>query len=521
MSAEDNSKATQTQCKKEGLLFKRKASAISASSPSHSSSSIAHKIAVESERYRKVQSLADKFEKLCNGYLKSKKWYKHFESWLWECRGGGVNTDAVLPDNENCTENRSLQRKLVQSGASDAEAIHMCKEIGNFSKRQSRLLQSMMASEECYNKDSNVKCLVGDGNVKLSYNNVHVEVNRWHYDKLHVLFEQHGGMVDEFDACVFVLLARYYSVQGGQPQGGGNQAAVPSRCMEVLVRCMGVRTECFASPLNCCMASSFSSCEDSGGAVPVKLSVSYCSLFPDTDEVFGSRGLFSSLQASKGGSYQANPPYEAASVRDMYHRMNIMLSESNANSVALQFIVIIPHWGMSPEERQGESKSCDRTMVELDREDVARVSAWNELATSRFLSKRLQLPKMSHAFHEGCQHVKTVGKVRPSVIDTDIFFLQTSAAATRWPVNSGVLEALRMAFDPAVPGSSVQAAILAIPPTGGTSPPGNDNLNTEGSDVVATPKKTMSVSSRRAERRKRVAALRKKARDDGVPEGSS
>lgn len=57
----------------------------------------------------------------------------------------------------------------------------------------------------------------------------------------------------------------------GANEGTGLQGALPVSVFEALHRQFGVSFECFASPLNCYFKQ-------------------FCSAFPDTDGVFGSRG---------------------------------------------------------------------------------------------------------------------------------------------------------------------------------------------------------------------------------------
>ena len=204
----------------------------------------------ESERYKKVKLAAFEFEKLCNPFLKSKKWYKHWESWLWNARHRESNCDAVIPDGEKCTSNESLKQKLILAGASPSESSRICHKLGYFCTKQSQLLSSMTIPAQVA---ITFRCCRSDDKMMLEYNGVSVEINLWHYNKLHSMYKTYNGNSTRFKEYVFMLLVRYYSgeclhelfgrclrclfliVQGVQPQGGGNQAAIPSRCMKVKI----------------------------------------------------------------------------------------------------------------------------------------------------------------------------------------------------------------------------------------------------------------------------------------------
>jgi len=65
-------------------------------------------------------------------------------------------------------------------------------------------------------------------------------------------------------------------------------AGLPVTVFESIQRNFGVTFECFSSPLNCYFRQ-------------------YCSLFPDTDGYFGSRGSFFNFHPISG-SFEVNPP---------------------------------------------------------------------------------------------------------------------------------------------------------------------------------------------------------------------
>ena len=176
---------------------------------------------------------------------------------------------------------------------------------------------------------------------------------------------------------------------------------------QVLIRCMNVSMECFASPLNCYFNGNYDD-DTSDTCTSRKASgentvLKYCSLSYDTDCAFGSLGPFSDFQGLEG-SFQANPPFEASCVREMYNHMFSLLENASGRNLALQFIVVVPHWGqrnMSSLEKDKKSlPSSDPGGTCSNRDDEARISAWTLLTTSPFLTHCIQLPQMAHGFLE-------------------------------------------------------------------------------------------------------------------------
>ena len=173
------------------------------------------RILLESERHKSVLLLAEEFENKCNTYLKSKKWYKHWESWLWNARGtldrGIVHIDPILPDKVCNTANEALQRKLCNAGASNAEGIRICHELERASVQQILILKSLSKKDYAKLKDKRLSCDVEEGKVKLSFNGVCVEITQSHFEKLQNMYTYHNGSTHEYEENLFILLARYRS----------------------------------------------------------------------------------------------------------------------------------------------------------------------------------------------------------------------------------------------------------------------------------------------------------------------
>ncbi|CAM9678153.1 unnamed protein product, partial [Hapterophycus canaliculatus] len=177
----------------------------------------------------------------------------------------------------------------------------------------------------------------------------------------------------EFHDCLFACLMRYEALQGG-----GFQASMGGDAFDVLLKRLGVKMECFASPFNCRYSR-------------------YCSAFADTDRPFGSVGSFFEFWPTEG-AYEANPPF----VRDVILRMAKHMEDLlQGTSKPLTFVVVIPCW-----------------------EDSA---GWMRLRDSAFLSKHFKLDQKDHGYCEGKQHLRR-NRYRLASFHTSVFFLQTEAA---------------------------------------------------------------------------------------------
>lgn len=117
-----------------------------------------------------------------------------------------------------------------------------------------------------------------------------------------------------FHRALFSCLARYNALLGH-----GMQCALPEDVFQVLHSYIQTNFECFASPLNCRYSS-------------------YCSAFPDTDAVFGSKGSFFDFYPSRG-SYEVNPPFIESVMSAAVQHAHSLLEKSDD---ALSFVFIMP-----------------------------------------------------------------------------------------------------------------------------------------------------------------------------------
>lgn len=118
------------------------------------------------------------------------------------------------------------------------------------------------------------------------------------------------------------VITRYASVVAG-----GQQWGVPFDHFAYLHDTFGVRNEAFASPLNS------RAIEHKDGR--------FCSLFKETDEVYGSLGsVFDCHFSEHKGAWTANPPF----VEDIMERFSRHLLEEMDRAKELTIFVILPGW---------------------------------------------------------------------------------------------------------------------------------------------------------------------------------
>ena len=148
----------------------------------------------------------------------------------------------------------------------------------------------------------------------------------------------------------------------------------------------------------------------------------FFSAFPDTDAPFGSLGSFFDHDFGQGGCYQANPPFVARFIHDMYDKMEQSLSSCVE---PLMFVVFVPAW--------------------------SETLAWKALRESPHLQQYVLVDQSSHYYTEGTQYRRKSSK-RIASFNTSVFFLQNEAGKDKWKIDSSQVEELKRAFalDPAI-----------------------------------------------------------------------
>eukprot|EP01063_Lacrimia_lanifica_P037504 TRINITY_DN7719_c0_g2_i1.p1 TRINITY_DN7719_c0_g2~~TRINITY_DN7719_c0_g2_i1.p1 ORF type:complete len:450 (+),score=133.79 TRINITY_DN7719_c0_g2_i1:261-1610(+) len=220
------------------------------------------------------------------------------------------------------------------------------------------------------------------------------------------LVERYTGPEEERDAAVLWVALRYDRLTAGR---SGLQDAIPPPVMDVLARRLAVSGEIFASPLNC-------------------LSPVFCSLYPDSDCVFGSVGDAFRFAPTEG-SFEANPPFTESLLTKMAAHFLALLDASEARrekqaaaeggdegdgARPLAFTIIIPEW-------------TDPIPAAVE-----------AVRASRHLRADFTVPKAEHAYCDGL----TGGPTPPFLRNTLVLVLMNSGAAAVWG-GTARLEAFR------------------------------------------------------------------------------
>lgn len=196
---------------------------------------------------------------------------------------------------------------------------------------------------------------------------------------------------------VFDVVLRYETLA---KFSSGLQAALPPRMFKALRDDFGVRHECFASPLN-----------------RSEHTTRFGSIFPDTDQFFGSTGSFFSL-APDMGSFEANPPFDGVSIRQCFRYVVRLLRDADERGDSpMSFVIVIG------------------AMVRFD--PVAEVDG-----VSDYLTAERRVKAGDHSYLWGMQH-KPHGSARrgwrasvdewKATMDSCVYWLQNELGSIMWP----------------------------------------------------------------------------------------
>ena len=214
-------------------------------------------------------------------------------------------------------------------------------------------------------------------------------------------------------ARMFSMVLRYETAAESKL---GTPFALPPTAFEILRSEFGITHECFASPLDCTHSS-------------------FCSLFPDTDVFFGSRGSFFDFEPSRG-SFVVHTSPDTQLMQDACDHMVHLLSSSDE---ALSFCLVVP---------------ADRLVPITDLIGTEKTTLVRHCTV---------LPRGRHCFMSGSQH-RPEGKGEQQVRtvvdkgDSQLYWLQNDSGATTWVVSERATVALLDSFREQPSGSSSLSA---------------------------------------------------------------
>ncbi|CAE8641302.1 unnamed protein product, partial [Polarella glacialis] len=230
----------------------------------------ATRLATEAALLRAMEELAAKFEASCGSQLGGRKWFAHFEQWLWSRRastaqrpGSRGGSASVLPRGLAARRDPALERKLERAGLEPRAARLTSRALGRHSgllaKRVARQVKESAGARHKAKVQTIVEAAHGRevstrGNessvVRLLYQGTEVQCSGAHLEKLRALHDRYGTG-SSFESAAFCVLARLRSLQGAHERAGGMQAALHGEVFDLLHEDFGCVAECFASPLNC------------------------------------------------------------------------------------------------------------------------------------------------------------------------------------------------------------------------------------------------------------------------------
>ncbi|KAF7491973.1 hypothetical protein SSS_04848 [Sarcoptes scabiei] len=241
-----------------------------------------------------------------------------------------------------------------------------------------------------------------DGFIFRYKNTEYLKINAVHHQKLELLYYYNcrdDRRYNLFLARVWCLLKRYQSLFD-KFEGVSFQNSLPLSVFATLHKNFGVTFECFASPFNCYFRQ-------------------YCSLFPDTDGYFGSRGSILNFYPTSG-SFQAFPPDSEDLIDASITHFEKLLENSRE---PLSFILFI---------QQRPKFSSD---------------ILSKLENNKFKRMQLKIAANEHQFRSGLQHlINSTDVVQISQTDTVIYFLQNDGGFLNWGPTPERIEELTESF---------------------------------------------------------------------------
>jgi hypothetical protein len=76
----------------------------------------------------------------------------------------------------------------------------------------------------------------------------------------------------------------------------------------------------------------------------VNSNLCFCSLFPDTDGIYGSLGNFFQCSQLLGKNIFCNPPYIESLMQQMTERIIFVCNSIDTLDVKIRFFIVVPQW---------------------------------------------------------------------------------------------------------------------------------------------------------------------------------
>lgn len=175
-------------------------------------------------------------------------------------------------------------------------------------------------------------------------------------DDLNMMRKRFGNREGNANEAILIVLIRYAALNAGS-----HQYILDMKYKELLREKFGADFECFASGLNATYSQ-------------------FCSLFPDVEAPFGSKGNFVGLRM-KSGYFQANPPYNVVALERMYYKVAEVMAESGP----IVYTISIPYREQHPLKDRIDSEGLfvatmdkkERFHVTLNRQEMVDIPEYH------------------------------------------------------------------------------------------------------------------------------------------------
>eukprot|EP01080_Neovahlkampfia_damariscottae_P011919 gene11919-5324_t len=318
------------------------------------------------KRMKEFEILKENFEYYCDKY-NIKTIPCAVERWCLTEKLLEDSGDPLIPNPESDI-NSALYHELLNRKCSREDAKEICSKLAKESRKSFEILKKYNKNEKKYQK---IQIITLNSKMKIKYHQIEYYLNFEHFEKLKSLYydKEKDNEKEFFETRLFCLLARYNTL--GAP---GYQGAIPKNLFNWLNENLELKSECFASPLNCTIKNS------------------YHSGFYDVDRFFGSKGSFFWID-ELNGSFESNPPF----IEEIMYMMSLHIIDLLKNSKKLSFFIVLPGWD-----------DCEH---------------FNLLNNSEFKKLFLKFKKREHNYLDGSQH-QSSKQIRLSEADSFVFLLQ-------------------------------------------------------------------------------------------------
>ena len=167
-----------------------------------------------------VRQLAQAFEECCARPLGGRKWFSHFEAWLWASRACGSMPVPVLTA---ASDEPELLRKLTCSGMDAAAAAALCGQLADLAATLRQKLEAALPKLQANPGVVRITHSAAESLVTLSCAGVDVKCTRTHLQKLRLLYCATRTRLQTPQRCTGRKRRRVRKAAAGTVVGGGDR----------------------------------------------------------------------------------------------------------------------------------------------------------------------------------------------------------------------------------------------------------------------------------------------------------